>query len=53
MSSKIKIKIQEIGTEYLGLVDLYCLGYSSYGMFCMTVKWPNPGLFYSDFGRLL
>ena len=23
------------------------------GRFCMTVKWPNPGLFYSDFGRLL
>ena len=23
------------------------------GLFCMTVKWPNPGLFYSDLGRLL
>ena len=23
------------------------------GLFCMTIKWPNPGLFFSDFGRLL
>ena len=23
------------------------------GRFCITVKWPNPGLFYSDFGRSL
>ena len=23
------------------------------GRFCMTVKWPNPGLFNSDFGRSL
>ena len=23
------------------------------GRFCMTIKWPNPGLFTSDFGRSL
>ena len=23
------------------------------GRFCMTAKWPNPGLFYSDCARLL
>ena len=29
------------------------MGRGHMGWFCMTVKWPNPGLFYSDLGRLL